>query len=192
MSLAAEKLREVDLFADVPMEALEALVAKMQPQHYPQGTLIFRTGELGSTMYFIRKGRIHIFIEGDDGKRITIAYYGENQVFGELSPIDQRSRSAHAEAAEDLDVLALPHTAFMEVLYAYPQIGISMMKSLAWRVRNTTEVLQREKQINAPAAKETPPPVVKQQETIGEEYGVFAKMAASLKDLEAKDENQQS
>jgi CRP/FNR family transcriptional regulator, cyclic AMP receptor protein len=187
MSITAEKLHEVDLFADVPMEVLEALVAKMQPQTYTAGTLLFSAGDAGDTMYFISSGRVHIFTRDANGEKISITHYGANQVFGELSPIDQRTRSAYAEAADDLSVLSLGREAFLEALHAYPQIGMSMIRSLSWRVRNTTEVLQRQKAINAPAPKAAPSPG-KPQEAIGEEYGVFAKMAQSLKEAEAKDE----
>src|SRR5688572_21542409 len=156
MSITAEKLHEVDLFADVPMDVLEALGAKMQPQSYKAGALLFSAGDIGNTMYFILSGKVHIFIKNANDEKITISHYGANQVFGELSPIDQRSRSAFAEAAEDMSVLSLGRDAFLEALNAHPQIGMSMIRSLSWRVRNTTEVLQKQKAINAPAPKAAP------------------------------------
>ncbi|MBZ0307271.1 MAG: cyclic nucleotide-binding domain-containing protein [Anaerolineae bacterium] len=87
------------------------------------------------------------------GNEITLTHYGANEVFGELSPIDSKPRSASAAAAEALEVLALSREDFLRFLDERPQIGIAMMRSLSQRLRNTTTYLEEFK----PAVFETAP-----------------------------------
>jgi CRP-like cAMP-binding protein len=143
MSLIADKLKGIQLFKEVEIADLEALVAYMEVQHMPQGTVVFYKNDPGDRMYIIQKGRIRIYMQNpDDETTLILTHYSENEIFGELSPIDQKPRSASASALEDLEVLVLTRENFLRFLDERPQIGLAMMRSLAQRLRNTTTYLE--------------------------------------------------
>lgn len=137
-----EQLQKSDLFKEVAPADLEALVERMKVQSFPEGAVLFKAGDVGDAMYIIRSGRIRIFMHDAAQNEITLTHYGQNEIFGELSPIDQRPRSASAAAAEPLEVLVLSREDFLSFLNERPQIGLAMMRSLAQRLRNTTTYLE--------------------------------------------------
>jgi CRP-like cAMP-binding protein len=149
----AEQLQKTDLFKEVELGDLQALVERMSQEHYDSGAVLFHAGDTGDAMYIIQSGSIRIYMNDDEGKEITLTRYGQNEIFGELSPIDERPRSASAAANDPLDVLVLHRQDFLAFLNERPQIGLAMMRSLSHRLRYTTTYLEEFK----PAEFETPP-----------------------------------
>jgi CRP-like cAMP-binding protein len=138
----AEQIQHAMLFREVEPADLEALVERMKPETYPLNHVLFQAGDPGDTMYIILSGRIRIYMLDKDGEEITLTYYGKNEIFGELSPIDLQPRSASASATEPLEVLSLKREDFLIFLNERPQIGLAMMRSLSQRLRNTTAYLE--------------------------------------------------
>lgn len=204
MSIVAEELHKVDLFADVPLEILETLVKKMDSETYKSDAVLFEQGDAGDKMYFIQSGKIRIYLREKDGNEITYTYYEKNQIFGELSPIDQQPRSASAQAVENTQLLVLDREEFIHLLEIHPQIGLAMMRSLSQRVRNTTNYVEyynsdfsdeeaAAKVIEtslpkAPAVEEKHYAFEDEEAATEEEYGIFGRMAQSLKVIEAQEE----
>jgi CRP-like cAMP-binding protein len=151
--LIAEQLKKTDLFKEVELTLLQALVERMQQEHYDSGAVLFREGDVGDAMYIIQSGSIRIFMNDEAGNEIPLTRYGQNEIFGELSPIDELPRSASAAASDDLEVLVLHRQDFLDFLNERPQIGLAMMRSLSRRLRYTTTYLEEFK----PAEFETSP-----------------------------------
>ena len=137
-----QQLRKTDVFREVALPDLEALVARMQKQVFQQGTVLFNVGDLGDTMYIILAGQVKIYTLDELGNEVIIIHYGVNEIFGELSPIDQQPRSASAAATQLLEVLVLDRDDLLHFLVERPQIGLAMMMSLAQRLRHTTTYLE--------------------------------------------------
>lgn len=140
--MIAEQLQKTDLFREVELADLQALIERMQQEHYERGAVLFHAGDTGDTMYIIQSGSIRIYMNDESGKEIGLTQYGKNEIFGELSPIDQRPRSASAVASDELDVLVLKREDFLAFLDERPQIGLAMMRSLSQRLRFTTTYLE--------------------------------------------------
>lgn len=138
----ADDLQKIGLFQKVDLADLEILVSHMEKREFSKGQVLFEAGQEGDRMYVILNGRIRIFIHNQRGEEITLTHYGVDEIFGELSPIDRRPRSASAMVADDLSVLILDREHFLAILDERPQIGLAMMRSLSQRLRNTTTYLE--------------------------------------------------
>ncbi len=142
----AEQLEQSPLFKGVPLADREALVSVMHRQSCPLGTILFERESVGNSVYIILSGRIRIYTydgHDEDSREFTIRHYGQSQLFGEFSMLDQKPRSASAAAAEDSEVLVLHRDDFLAFLQERPFVGLSMMQNLVERVRYTTTYLQR-------------------------------------------------
>lgn len=139
----AEELKKFPLFKSVELNELEALASMMQQQSYPQGAVLFEKDQPGDAMYLIRTGRIRVFLRDPQGNEITFRHFGPGQVVGEFALIDDKPRSASAEAAEPLEVMTLSREHFLALLRERPILGVEMMRSLAERVRYTTNYLEK-------------------------------------------------
>lgn len=140
MTIAA-RLEGYSLFKGVSEPDREALVSVMQRKHYAKGEVLFRHGDPGDSMFIILSGRVRIFTQDADGNEFTIRYLTE--MFGEFAMLDNRPRSAAADAADDLDVLMLHRDDFIAFLRERPVVGLSLMRNLVERVRYTTTYLQQ-------------------------------------------------
>lgn len=136
------QLKQSDLFRDVAPEDLEGLVGRMKRHFFEVGTVLFEAGDLGDTLYIIQAGRVRIYMQNADGAEITLTHYGADEIFGELSPIDSRPRSASAAVVQSLDVLSLGQADLLAFLDERPQIGLAMMRGLTQRLRHTTTYLE--------------------------------------------------
>lgn len=138
----AEQLKHSSLFKDLSSEHLQTLAQKVQIETYIRGEILFHMGDSGDKMYFIKSGRVRIFMMQADGQEMTFRHYAANDIFGEFSLIDQQPRSASAQAVEPLVVLSLGREAFIDFLREHVEVSLAMMQSLAQRARYTTRYLE--------------------------------------------------
>jgi sulfate permease, SulP family len=127
MQLAGEHellhLNAIELFEQLPTEALELLEAGMKHKQLQTGELIFRAGDVSDEIYFIRKGTVKIVIPLNDGKFYHIVTIGKGGVFGEMAFIDNIRRSADAIAMEEVHLFVLSQEKFEIVTKAHPEIA---------------------------------------------------------------------
>ncbi|MFQ3567561.1 MAG: cyclic nucleotide-binding domain-containing protein [Aggregatilineales bacterium] len=139
----ASDLRQFALFKSVDDITLEALGQRLEAQTIAAGTILFEKGDPGDAMILIRKGRVRIFMRDAHGSEITFRYYGPGQIVGEFALLDDKPRSASAAAVETLEVLLLQRSEFDRLLRERPLLGVEMMRSLAERIRYTTQYLEK-------------------------------------------------
>lgn len=140
----AEELKSFALFRNVEVNDLEALGNLMKAQTLTPGETLFSKNDPGDAMFLIRRGRVRIFMRDDNGTEITFRNYGAGQLVGEFALIDEKPRSASAAAGEEeAEVLVLQRESFLFYLREHPMLGVEMMRSLAERVRYTTQYLEK-------------------------------------------------
>lgn len=110
--------------------------------HFPTGSVIFSEGDLGLAMYVVESGEVTIrktFVAGEQ----VLAVLGKGDFFGEMCMLDEETpRSATAVAATDVDAVMIDQSAFTFILEHNPEIAIRMMRKLARRLRQTTQLLE--------------------------------------------------
>ncbi|MBN1563199.1 MAG: cyclic nucleotide-binding domain-containing protein [Anaerolineae bacterium] len=146
-----DQLAEVPLFKGVDPAHRQALIDLMRRESFPKGTTVFKRGDPGDSMYIILKGKVRIYTsytendQDDSDERSTTEFTIRtlDKMFGEWTMLDDKPRSASAEAEEDLEVLILHRDDFRAFVRERPLVGLAMMRDLAERVRYTTKYLQR-------------------------------------------------
>jgi len=136
--LRAQSLIEgIPLFREIPQHHLRELARFARHEQFAAGETIVRMGEPGSTLYVVRSGRVNVVREQESGASITLAVFGPGEFFGELSIFDGERRSATVIAVEDTETVTLGRYDIMRVINHNPQIGLSLLKSLSARLRET-------------------------------------------------------
>jgi CRP-like cAMP-binding protein len=103
---------------------------------YDRGKVIMVAGQVGALMYVVIEGKVAISIRGAVVERV-----GPGGVFGEMALIDQSPRAANAAAESDCALLAVNRTVFLSLVKSNPTFGISLLSSMAERLRNTAAAL---------------------------------------------------
>lgn len=136
--LRAQSLLEgIPLFSEVPRHHLRELARFARGESFAAGDVIVTMGEPGSTLYVIKSGRVSVVRDQESGATVTLATLGPGEFFGELSIFDGERRSATVIAAEDTETVTLGRFDLMRVVSHNPQIGLSLLKSLSARLRET-------------------------------------------------------
>lgn len=102
---------------------------------YPKDTMIFAEGQIGQEMYILQRGQVKISkIVGD--KEVLLAILKPGDIFGEMSLIENKPRSASADAYEDAVLLAVNRANFQRMVTTQPQIITRLTTLLAERIWN--------------------------------------------------------
>tara|TARA_X000000950_G_scaffold208683_1_gene250939 strand:+ start:2210 stop:2566 length:357 start_codon:yes stop_codon:yes gene_type:complete len=102
----------------------ESLKQKFLPDEY-----IFKQGEKGNEAYLLLDGRIAIEVNGKKVSEIS-----EMEIFGEMSLILNKPRSASIRVLKPSIVLPINQKILEELLEKSPPIVKSMVKQLSYRL----------------------------------------------------------
>jgi CRP-like cAMP-binding protein len=100
---------------------------------YPKNTMIFAESMPGKELYIIQKGSVKISkLVG--GTEVLLAVLKPGDIFGEMSLIENKPRSASAIAYEDTVLLAVNKDNFARMVTTQPQIVARLTQLLAERI----------------------------------------------------------
>lgn len=106
---------------------------------YSAGDVIIREGDVQSSAFWIRKGRVEVS-KVVKGRRIVLAVLDSNDpLFGEMSLIDDMPRSATVTALEPTTVEEISGQALHKVLEESPQTVQVLVRLLVNRIRGMNE-----------------------------------------------------
>ena len=135
----AKQLRQVDLFKELDDIKLWWIAQKTEAKFYSKGELVIEEGTLADGIFFVVDGHVKVCRTNREGRQIIIQILSEGEFFGEISLLDGESRSADIIAVNDVQILYLPKSTFMELLNNYPTISINLLTELATRMRKSAE-----------------------------------------------------
>ena len=143
---AALPLERLALLGDLSAEQIDRLRGALEPISFPAGQVIFRSGDPGSALYLVTRGRASVHIRHDDGD-IRLVTFAAGAVFGELALLDRGPRSATITADEDIEGFGLSDTAFAELCRQHPDIAIKLLQALgrelSVRIRHANMTIQQ-------------------------------------------------
>jgi len=100
---------------------------------YPDNTMIFCEGEPGKELYIIQKGQVKITkIVGD--KEVLLAVLKKGDIFGEMSLLDNKPRSASAITDGDCHLLVINKSNFETMVKTQPQLATRLIELLSERI----------------------------------------------------------
>ena len=124
---------ELRVFDKKLMEELVAAFRSRPPQTFPAGRVIMKEGDAGVSMYIVIRGRVSVSI-----RNIVVERVGPGGSFGEMALVDHASRSATAAAETECQLLSISRTDFLNLVKTKPGFAISLLKTIADRLRNMT------------------------------------------------------
>jgi CRP-like cAMP-binding protein len=100
---------------------------------YPKNTMVFSEGQPGKELYIIQRGSVQITKIVDDNE-VLLALLKPGDIFGEMSLIENKPRSASAIAHDDAVLLAVNKANFQRMVTQQPQIITRLTQLLAERI----------------------------------------------------------
>lgn len=100
----------------------------------PEQEIIAEKDE-GTALFIILHGEVRIVRKDDEGREVILAILKDGDFFGEMAILDGKSRSATVIANEETEVFIIQRNDFVDFLYMYPSLSISLLKELTRRLR---------------------------------------------------------
>jgi len=101
----------------------------------PVGTMIAESGDAADSFYFIRKGQVEVYYY-NSGTRISVAFLGEGQFFGEIGFFDGNPRTRNLQAAEDSELLVWDHASIDKLSHENPSLYGNLVTALYRKINN--------------------------------------------------------
>jgi F420-non-reducing hydrogenase small subunit len=100
---------------------------------FAPGQIVFREGQPGDAMYIIAKGSVEIS-KGEGKDKSVLACLGTNEIFGEMSLITRRTRSATVSARVHSRLLPVRRDDFLDVVKVRPELALHIIQVLIIRL----------------------------------------------------------
>lgn len=139
MSQGRDFLRYAYFFHDLDDSTIDAVAKLCGEAEYKAGEFIFREGAQGDALYIVLSGEILVWKHHGQEDASLLARYQPGRIFGEMALVDELPRSATAVAARDSDVLYLRRSDFSGLVQTYPDVAMSIMRSLSAIVRESND-----------------------------------------------------
>jgi len=138
----AALLKEVPLFHLLDDHERTELAAQLDLVNFKAGEIVFNYGDPGDAIYVISSGEVEVFFKNDTGERIVLEVATRGDFFGELSMLDNGTRSASVKATKDTETMRLDRGDLEKFLQLRPQAAMDLIAALGRRHRVTVERLR--------------------------------------------------
>ena len=127
------RLKDVPLFAGCTRREIEAIARAAKEVNHRVGHVIAREGETGVDFFLITDGSAEVTV---GGKRR--AELGPGDFFGEISLLDQGTRTATVRSTSPIRLLGLTAWVFRGLVEQHPTIALNMLRVVAQRLRSAS------------------------------------------------------
>lgn len=124
------ELLTMPMFEGRKPETVAHVMECIEARHVAGGEYVFRQGDAGDEIFFVRAGSVRISLALATGT-LHVASFGRGDYFGEITFLDGGQRTADAMAEGHAELYVLSRKAFDEVAKAHPRLGQSFFADLA-------------------------------------------------------------
>lgn len=125
------ELKDLRIFYSMNEREIFEIMKRCDFVNYAGGDVVFNEGDQDNNLYVIVKGEFEITSKNSQGEDIRFFCAGEGLIFGEMSFLDTRDRSASIKALEDSEVMRFTREDYDQVLEADPTTAAKFMMGVA-------------------------------------------------------------
>lgn len=142
MPCNAKELATVKLFELLDEDELNELANSIDAAYLKAGETLFNAGDYGESLYIVDSGQVELYIRDTAGQKIILKVAEEDDIFGEISMLDNRPRSATATALTDAELFVLDRDDLLLLFQKKPDAGLNMLASLSSMLRDADNLLR--------------------------------------------------
>ena len=124
-------LQEFEFFDGVSSKLMTKLSKHFHEKKFSNEEFIFRKGDPGDEIFFIRKGDVKIIIPLAAEQNLLITIFSQGDFFGDIAFLDSDCRSANAIADGEVSLYYLSRKEFEKIVHKYPELGSLFYEKLA-------------------------------------------------------------
>ena len=142
MPCDVRELATVKLFELLDDEELGQLASTIDSMTIEAGETLFNAGDHGESMYIVNWGEIELYIKDTTGQKIVLKIAEADDIFGEISMLDNRPRSATAKALMRTELFILDRDDLLLLFQKKPDAGLNMLAAMSTMLRDADDLLR--------------------------------------------------
>lgn len=108
---------------------------------YPEGTILFKEGDLANCFFLIKQGIIEIYKTTKEGHNVTMSQMEAGQIFGEMALVAKQERVASARCLTDCTLAYAQSDNLEALLQNNPEFALKLIETLVLRLKKSESIL---------------------------------------------------
>jgi CRP-like cAMP-binding protein len=142
-------LKEVPFFNEMPLQEICILAGISEEISYPAEHKIFSQGDNTKTLYLVIHGQVSVQQPTHTSSVVRLKTLGAKNYFAETSLFDGAPHQADVVTIEPVDILLIRQSTLFTLIRRRPDIGLSLLKALSQRLRETYADVAKSERANA-------------------------------------------
>ena len=135
-------LQDIEFFELHDEEDKKSLAKVLDHIQLQAGSHLFERGDRGSELYIVHSGKVELSIHDLAGEKIILTVAERGDLFGELSLLDSRPRTATATALEDTELIVLNRENLLLFFQKKPDAALDMIAAMGAMIRKADDILR--------------------------------------------------
>jgi sigma-B regulation protein RsbU (phosphoserine phosphatase) len=138
-------LAKIPLFADLPSDELDNLVAMLDVRELRPSEILFSEGDLGEHLYVVAEGELEVLMAAGKPEEMLLNILRDGEYLGEMSLIMEGGiRTASVRARCKSTLLSLSRAQFRDLIQRHPALATSLVRVLSQRLDATNTATFRD------------------------------------------------
>jgi uncharacterized membrane protein len=142
MAVEPSALEDVEFFKLLGDEDRLALAGVVDFLKLESGETLFRAGDLGESLFLVRKGEVELYVRDNAGQKIILDITRSGDFFGEIALLDAGARTASAVALTETELIELDRDDLLLLFEKKPDAALSMLAAMGRMTRKADELLR--------------------------------------------------
>jgi CRP-like cAMP-binding protein len=142
MSVEAQRLRQIPLFAALGPEDLASVAAMTIERHYERGDIILLEGEMGGALHYVHSGLVKVFKTSAGGKEQVLRLIATGHTFNDVPALDGGPNPASAAALEPSSIYVIGQAELRKLIVSRPEVAQAVVQSLAQALRHLVMLVE--------------------------------------------------
>ena len=128
-------LERVPIFTGLAHDEIDELARIAIERRFAPGEAVFWEGDPPDWFYIVAEGQVKVVKQSSAGKEFIVAFFGPDEMFGEVAVFENKPYPASAIALAPLRVTGIPRRGFLDFLASRPQVALKIISVLGGRLR---------------------------------------------------------
>lgn len=130
------------IFRDLSHAEIERIAKMTRMITTPKGKVFYVPGETGEVLFLLKKGKVELYRQTPDGRKLVVDIVGPGTFFGDMACIGQNMHDSFAQAAEDALVCVMSRNDIQKLMLDKPTVAVRILEAIGQRLVEVTTQLE--------------------------------------------------
>lgn len=119
----------------LPQKLIELFEGISYIRSVEKGTQIYSQGEKAESFFYLKRGKIRIYMASENGMEKTLSVISHGAIFGEAAFFDGKPRVSSARALQRVEIITITRTVLENAFRKHPEFALELLKLQALTIR---------------------------------------------------------